>query len=55
MDDRKLQNEREFAENLIDDLRIAEEVAKRDAADTGERLTLEELESEFQNDRKGLM
>lgn len=34
---------RKFADDLIDDLRIGEEVRERDAADTGERITLEEL------------
>jgi hypothetical protein len=42
----------EFAENLIDDLRIAEEVAERDAADTGERLTLEELEATLDSEQQ---
>ena len=40
-------DEREFAENLIDDLRIAETVRERDRNDTGERLSLEELEEEI--------
>lgn len=42
MEDRKTVEE--FAQNLIDDLRIAEEIAERDKNDTGERLTIEELE-----------
>lgn len=34
---------REFAENLIDDLRIAEVIRERAATDTGERLSLDEV------------
>ena len=33
----------DFAEELVDDLRIAETIAERDEKDTGERLTLDEL------------
>lgn len=35
--------ERKFAEKLIDDLRVAEDIQIRDAADTGARLTFDEL------------
>lgn len=48
----------EFARNLVDDLRIAEEVRERDSKDAGERMTLEELieaqgfdPEEFESDR----
>jgi hypothetical protein len=34
---------RRFVEELIDGLRAAEQVAERDASDTGERITLDEL------------
>ena len=34
---------RRFAEELVDNLRAAETVAERDAADIGKRLSVEEL------------
>lgn len=34
---------RDFAEELIDDLRIAEQVRERDADDDGERIDLDNL------------